>query len=198
MSLDRVTTPVDAPLVRVAPMRRRHLRAVMRIDQQVYPRPWSLAIYQGELSQPEHRRVYIVARIRREVVGHAGLSVVADEGHITTVAVDPAWHRHGVGTRLMLVLVRAALDRELVAMTLEVRAANEAAQRLYRRFGFEQAGTRVGYYSETGEDATIMWAHRLGSTDYRDRLDRIEAGLVGPAPVDEVRPRSLSVGGRRR
>ena len=197
MSVDRVPASVDTPLVRIVPMRRRHLRAVMRIDQQVYPRPWSLAIYQGELSQPEHRRVYVAARVGREVVGHAGLTVVADEGHITTVAVDPAWQRHGIGTRIMLVLARAALDRALVAMTLEVRATNQPAQRLYRRFGFDEAGTRAGYYAETGEDAVIMWAHHLATAEYRDRLARIEAGLVGPAPVDEVRSRPLHAGGRR-
>src|SRR5690606_40791016 len=69
------------------------------IDRQVYPRPWSLSLYQGELAMPANRRVYLVARIGRRVVGHAGLTYAADEGHVTTVAVDPAWQGRGVGAR---------------------------------------------------------------------------------------------------
>lgn len=202
MSLDRTgasAPPSATRAVTVVPMRRRHLRAVMRIDQQVYPRPWSLGLYHGELNQAEHRRVYVVARVGREVIGHGGFTVVAGEGHITTVAVDPAWHRHGVGTRLMLVLVRAAIDRGLVSMTLEVRATNDPAQRLYRRFGFHEAGVRAGYYAETGEDATIMWAHHLDAPEQRERLDRIEAALVGAPLVDQVRtPQPGSHGGTQR
>lgn len=187
-----------APPVRIVPMRKRHLRAVLRIDQQVYPRPWSLGLYQGELAQDEDRRIYIVARSGREVLGHAGLVLVAGEGHVTTVAVDPAAQGRGIGTRLMLVLVRAALDRGVGALTLEVRASNTTAQRLYERFGFVAAGVRAGYYAEDGEDAVIMWAHEVGGADHRMRLDAIEASLVGPPPIDEVRSgRAAMLGGGR-
>jgi [ribosomal protein S18]-alanine N-acetyltransferase len=189
VSLDRGLTDLPdcaGPVLRMVPMRRRHLRAVMRIDEQVYPRPWTLALYQGELAQAEHRRIYLVARAGREVVGHAGLTVVAGEGHVTTVAVDPGWQARGVGTRLMLVLARAALGRGLTAMTLEVRASNVTAQRLYERFGFVAAGVRAGYYAETGEDAVIMWAHHVDDPAYRRRLEVIESQLVGPPPIDEI------------
>jgi [ribosomal protein S18]-alanine N-acetyltransferase len=185
--------PVDAdleqtPAVRIVPMRRRHLRAVLEIDRQVYPRPWSMSLYQGELDQPEQRRVYLVARAGRQVLGHAGLTFAADQGHVTTVAVDPAWQGRGVGTRLLLVLFRAAIAGGATSLTLEVRAGNTSAQQLYRRFGFVEAGVRAGYYAESGEDAVIMWAHETASVGYHALLDRVEAGLRGPRLIDEVRP----------
>lgn len=171
--------------VRVAPMRRRHLRAVLRIDAQVYPRPWSLGLYLGELGLPEERRIYLVARVDSEVVGHAGLMFAADDGHITTVAVDPAWQGRGIATRLLLVLVRVALDQGASALTLEVRAGNEAAQALYRRFGFVEAGVRERYYPENDEDAVIMWATDIRSDRYTELLANVEAELVGPPLVDD-------------
>ena len=176
--------PALLPTVRVVPMRRRHLRAVLEIDRQVYPRPWSLSLYQGELALPEHRRVYLVARVGRQVVGHAGLTYAADQGHVTTVAVDPAWQGRGVGARLLLVLFRSAVAGGATSLTLEVRAGNDTAKRLYQRFGFTVAGVRSGYYAETGEDAAIMWAHDVASPDYLARLDRIEAELPGAPLVD--------------
>jgi [ribosomal protein S18]-alanine N-acetyltransferase len=178
--------PTTVPTVRVVPMRRRHLRAVLEIDRKVYPRPWSLSLYQGELAMAEHRRVYLVARVGRQVVGHAGLTHAADQGHVTTVAVDPAWQGRGVGARLLVVLFRAAVAGGATSLTLEVRSGNDVAQRLYRRFGFVDAGVRSGYYAETGEDALIMWAHEVASPAYAALLDRVEAELPGPRLVDEA------------
>jgi [ribosomal protein S18]-alanine N-acetyltransferase len=189
------TDPAPLPQMRIVPMRRRHLRSVLEIDRQVYPRPWSLSLYQGELALPEHRRVYVVARAGRKVLGHAGLTFATDQGHITTVAVDPAWQGRSVGARLLLVLFRSAIDGGAASLTLEVRAGNEVAQRLYRRFGFVEAGVRVGYYAESGEDAVIMWVHDADSAGYRQILDRIESELPGPRLVDEVR--STAMRGRR-
>ena len=91
----------------ITPMRRRHLRQVLRIDQQVYPRPWSLGLYLGELSTTDGRS-YLVARRGTEVVGYAGLMVIAGDAHVTTVAVAPVHQHQGLATRLLLVLAREA------------------------------------------------------------------------------------------
>lgn len=188
-------SPVEVPTVRIAPMRRRHLRSVLEIDRKVYPRPWSLSLYQAELAMAEHRRIYLVARVGRRVVGHAGLTFAADQGHVTTVAVDPAWQGRGVGARLLLVLLRGALAGGARSFTLEVRASNDTAQRLYRRFGFVEAGIRAGYYAESGEDAVIMWADDVDTPRYRALLAHIEAELPGPPLVDDTG--SSTTGGRR-
>ena len=57
-------------------------------------------------------RAYFVARVGRDVVGYAGLMMTAEDGHVTTIAVDPKWHRHKIGTRLLLALAREAIARD--------------------------------------------------------------------------------------
>ena len=164
--------------VTLTPMRRRHLRSVLRIEQQVYPRPWSMGLFMSELGYRGSRR-YVVARVGTTVVGYGGVMLSADDAHITTLAVDPAWHRRKIGSRLLLALARAALDLGAGNLTLEVRMANSAAQAMYREFGFAPAGVRKNYYVETNEDALIMWANDIGTSEFAERLARIEASLPG-------------------
>jgi [ribosomal protein S18]-alanine N-acetyltransferase len=164
--------------VRLAPMRRRHLRGVLRIEAQVYARPWSLGLFMSELSL-RTTRVYRVARVDGQVVGYAGLMLTGSDAHITTVAVDPDWRRCGIATRLVLAIARAGVDHGASALTLEVRMANEGAQALYRRFGFAPAGVRKNYYAETKEDALVMWAHDVDLPAYLERLRDIEASIPG-------------------
>jgi ribosomal-protein-alanine N-acetyltransferase len=177
---------VVAPTVHVQPMKRRHLRSVLRIEQQVYPRPWSSSLFMSELAL-HSTRAYYVARIGRELVGYAGLMMTLDEGHITTIAVEPRRHRAKIGTRLFLVLVREAIARGATAVTLEVRMSNEAAKDLYRRFGFVPVGVRKNYYQEVNEDALVMWAHEVDRPDYTALLDAIERALPNASVVEEVR-----------
>jgi ribosomal-protein-alanine N-acetyltransferase len=180
--MDELFGPGDGPgtgvadAVRVTAMRRRHLRSVVRIEEECYPRPWSATLFLSELAQRTSRR-YVVATVGPMLVGYSGLMFVEDEGHVTTLTVDPTWHRRQVGTVLLLDQVRAALARGTRHLTLEVRASNSAAQVLYRRFGFAPAGVRRNYYAETGEDAIIMWAHEVDTEQYARRLAGIEARL---------------------
>jgi [ribosomal protein S18]-alanine N-acetyltransferase len=173
--------------VQLVPMRRRHLRSVMRIEVQVYPRPWSLSLFMSELAL-RSTRVYYVARVEGIVAGYAGLMMTVDDGHITTIAVDPAWHRHKIATRLLLALARQAILRGATSLTLEVRVGNKAAQALYQAFGFRPCGVRKNYYVETNEDALVMWADDVDSQEYAERLDRIEADIPGTTIVEEPRP----------
>ncbi len=159
--------------VRLTPLRRRHLRAVVRIEEQCYPRPWSATLFLSEIAQRTSRR-YTVATIGPLVVGYCGLMLVGDEGHITTVTVDPAWHRRGIGTLMLLDTARAAPGHGVRHLTLEVRVSNAPAQVLYRRFGFAPVGVRKNYYAETGEDAIVMWARDVDTDEYARRLERID------------------------
>jgi ribosomal-protein-alanine N-acetyltransferase len=179
----RARTPLT---VQITPMRRRHLRAVLGIEAQVYPRPWTMSLFLSELGL-RASRAYYVARVGRDVVGYIGLMVGVDEGHITTIAVHPAWHRHGVGTRLLLVAAREAVARETRALTLEVRVSNKAAQALYRRFGFQAVGVRKGYYAESNEDAVVMWAHDIDTDEYAQLLAGLERTIEGETVVDPIR-----------
>jgi len=163
-----------ADAVRLGALRRRHLRSVVRIEEECYPRPWSATLFLSEIAQRSSRR-YIVATLGPLVVGYCGLMVVGDEGHVTTLTVDPAWHRRGIATVLLLDQARVAPSLGVRHMTLEVRVGNDGAQDLYRRFGFAPVGVRRNYYAETGEDALIMWVHDIDTAEYAERLAAIEA-----------------------
>lgn len=173
---------VDAPIV-ITPMRRRHLRGVVEIEQQTNHRPWSHGLFAGELRMPSSR-FYVVALSGSQVVGFGGVMLTSAEAHVTNVAVDPNHHRAGVGTRLMLVLMRGCVEREIDDATLEVRVTNRAAQELYRHFGFAPGGIRPNYYADINEDALIMWAHQLRTDHYARRLDDMEARLDGQLWTD--------------
>jgi ribosomal-protein-alanine N-acetyltransferase len=172
--------------VHIVPMRRRHLRAVLKIEAQVYPRPWSLALFVSELNL-RNTRAYFVARVGGTVVGYAGLMFTGDDAHVTTIAVDPAMHRHKIGSRLLLTLARDAADRGAAHLTLEVRVSNGAAQAMYRKFGFRPAGVRKNYYVETNEDALVMWADDIRGDAYTGLLAGIEAGIPGTTVTERWR-----------
>ena len=165
--------------VTVSPMRRRHLREVLALEAQVYPKPWSAKLFEDELSRSG--RVYVVARVGPTLVGYAGLLMIADDGHVATVAVDPAWQRRGIATRLLLELVEGAMLLGANQLTLEVRMGNRGAQELYRRFGFAPGGARKAYYADNGEDALVMWAHDITKPEYAARLAEVAASLPGPS-----------------
>ena len=167
----------------LTPMRRRHLRAVLHTEEQVYPKPWSMALFLSELAMRDHR-TYLVAKVDGRVVGYGGVMYVLPDAHVTTIAVDPATQRQAVGTRLLLALTRAAVAKGATALTLEVRVSNVAAQELYRRFGFAPAGVRKGYYADTGEDAIVMWTHDIDAPGYAERLDAIAAEIPGRTTVE--------------
>ena len=179
-------TEREALAVSIVGMRRRHLRSVLRIEAQVYPRPWSLSLFVSELAL-RTSRAYFVARVDGGLVGYAGMMFAGDDAHVTTIAVDPEWHRHRVGTRLLLQLCREAVVRGARHLTLEVRVSNKPAQALYRRFGFRPAGIRKNYYIETNEDALVMWADDVDTAEYATRLSAIEADVPGTTIVVEDR-----------
>ena len=163
-------------VLRITKMRKTHVKQVLSIEQEVFPRPWSAVIYAAELAQPD-KRSYYVAKIGRYVVGYAGYMLVHGEAHITTLAVDPKWQQNHIGMLLLFRLMSEAVKMSLEAATLEVRASNVAAQRLYFKFGFVPAGIRKNYYAEVNEDAIVMWAENLRSAEYRERLELLSLHL---------------------
>lgn len=169
---------IAAPVV-VEPMTKRHVKSVRAIDSLVYTSGWSAGLYLQELANPA-TRVYRIVRVDGSIAGYGGLMKVGPDGHVTSVATHPDHRSRGVATRALLALCRGALDLGCEALTLEVRVSNETAQRLYRRFGFETAGVRKGYYTDNREDAAIMWRNDIDTNEFRASLRDIEASLVAP------------------
>jgi len=165
--------------IQIEPMRKRHLREVLLIESQVYPKPWTPGTFQGELDEMrDGYRHYVVARHGSRVVGYAGLLFSGDDAHLTNIAVDPQEQRRHIGQCLLIHQTRHAIAAGFRNMTLEVRVSNVAAQGLYRRFGYAPAGIRKNYY-EGVEDAVVMWCHDIDTPEYAERLDRLEASSAG-------------------
>ena len=114
---------------------------------------------------------------RPSVVGYAGLWLMVDEAHITTVAVRRAFRGRGLGKVLMLAMVDLARDLGARMVTLEVRKSNAVAIRMYEELGFRQKGVRSRYYTDNGEDALIMWSEELSASSARQRLDAAKQSL---------------------
>ncbi|MGI8425400.1 MAG: ribosomal protein S18-alanine N-acetyltransferase [Actinomycetota bacterium] len=168
----------DANDIELVPMRRRHVRPVMRIESQVYERPWSAALFLQEIAR-RGDRFYVVARYEAAVVGYGGIMSSGLEAHITTIAVDPVYHGRHIGMKLMLCLMDAAIERGGRTVSLEVRKSNDSAQNMYDMFGFQPVGVRRGYYVETGEDAIVMWVDGVHTSRYADRLDDLRSRVEG-------------------
>lgn len=148
--------------------------AVAVMERAVFPDPWSANAFRDELAAAGRR--YLVVEESGGIVGYGGVMVVGEDTHVTTLAVAPEERGRGLGTRLMLALAEEALAAGSSHLTLEVRVSNEAAQRLYHRFGFETVGLRRHYYRD--EDALIMWALDADSADYARLLAEIREGLA--------------------
>lgn len=148
----RQMTPDDVP-------------SVAALESALQPRPWSEQIFRDELAAVN--RVYMVAE-EEDILGFAGVMVVGDEAHVTNLLIAEASRGGGLGRRLMSDLIRAAVAQGARHLTLEVRASNEAARRLYAGLGLAPVGVRPGYYD--GDDALIMWAHDIDAAGYLEGL----------------------------
>jgi ribosomal-protein-alanine N-acetyltransferase len=146
--------------VRFADMEVRHVAGVLEIERRSFPTPWSERAFVSELTHNAYAH-YLVALRGARVSGYAGMWLILDEAHITNIAVHPLERGRGLGDRLLSELERRAAAQGCRRMTLEVRPSNAVAQALYRKHGFEARGRRPGYYSDTHEDAIVMWKDGL-------------------------------------
>jgi [ribosomal protein S18]-alanine N-acetyltransferase len=120
----------------------------------------------------------VYSRDAASIVGFAGLWLMVDESHITTIAVHPAYRSRGLGELLLNSLVGISYEISARHVTLEVRVSNTVAQNLYRKYGFEIAGTRRRYYSDNQEDAFIMTTGDLHAQAYRERFVELRTRLL--------------------
>jgi ribosomal protein S18 acetylase RimI-like enzyme len=126
--------------------------AVQEVERASFPVPWPANAFRHELTQNK-------------------------KAHITTFAVLPAYRRRRIGERMLLAIFERAGKLGAEWLTLEVRASNLPAQRLYEKYGFRPAGIRRRYYSDNNEDAIIMWTDRLRDRAVRERIAKLRAAL---------------------
>ena len=137
------------------------LERVHELDQLCFSVPWPLRTFRHELEENESSYQWVAVEEGGVVIGAIVSWLVVDEIHIATLSVDPAFRRRKVATRLVCTALEDGLSRGANGSTLEVRAGNAAAQRLYYRFGYQLVGRRPGYYQDNGEDAMLLTLHDL-------------------------------------
>jgi [ribosomal protein S18]-alanine N-acetyltransferase len=148
---------VSSGAVRIGRMRWWHVAELVPLERTLFgEQPWSERVFWSELGQLDTRHYVVALDAADAVVGYAVLCDYPDEAWVQTVAVAPEGQGSGIGARLLMHLLDEAGRRGQRVVSLEVRAGNAAAQRLYARHGFVRAGVRRGYYQPSGEDAVLM------------------------------------------
>ena len=133
-----------------------HVPALLVIEAELFPdEGWGARTFWSELGQVDTRH-YLVALDDGAPVAYGGLCDHPDEAWVQTMAVAPAHQGRGLGARLLQALLAEAARRRQGVVSLEVRADNAAAQRLYARHGFLRTGVRRGYYQPSGTDAWVL------------------------------------------
>lgn len=144
----------DEPIVR--PLLPADLNQVMRIEIDVYPFPWTRGNFEDAL-----RAGYTAWTMMdgpASMIAYAVAMLAVDEAHLLNLSVARAFQRQGYGWRMLEWIAQCTRDYGARSLLLEVRPSNEAALRLYERYGFERIGLRPGYYPAAGgrEDAVVM------------------------------------------
>lgn len=143
----------------VVPMTEDDLDEVMQIERMSFSVPWTPGMFRQDLEFPLAR--CLAAREgsaeKKRLAGYVLCWFVADEVHVTNIAVRKDLRKQGVATRLLEEALCQARREMMHYCTLEVRVSNEAAKGFYRKLGFESRGIRPKYYSDNNEDAVIMW-----------------------------------------
>lgn len=138
---------------RIRLMKPEDIAQVSSIEAAVFSQPWSSLGFSQALSL--ENTLFLVAE-EEEIEGYLGMYLAADEGEITNVAVRKESRRKHLGEQLLARAVEVAQERGIRSYYLEVRKSNEAAIRLYEKFGFAVTGTRKGFYDKPKEDAYVM------------------------------------------
>ena len=130
-----------------------NLDEVYGIEAQSFQTPWTKAQFEDELTNG--LATYFCLKISGVIVGYIGMWQIADEGHITNVAVLKEYRKRRYGEKLIRELIEYAKEKDLIFLTLEVRVTNTAAIHLYQKCGFQKVGIRKNYYENT-IDAMLM------------------------------------------
>jgi ribosomal-protein-alanine N-acetyltransferase len=137
------------------------LEGVLTVESESFTNPWTRDMYAWELQNRSMCHILLVRTPDCRVAGFCAFWLVFDEIHINNIAMRPGFRAQGIGTALLRQVLAEGRHMGARRATLEVRASNEGARRLYERMGFYVAGVRRNYYSEPVEDALILWRDEL-------------------------------------
>lgn len=145
--------------LRFEALREEHIAQILSIEAESHGAPWTRKSFANELINPHS--IFLVALVDGDVAGYGGIWLVIDEAHVTTLTVASYQRRQGIGKAVMIELLKRAKTAGMVCSTLEVRAGNDAAIRLYKDLGYAVTARRKSYYPDNNEDALVMWLYKL-------------------------------------
>ena len=146
-------------MITILPATTDHVADIHAIERKTFSEPWSSCAISQEIENKHSICFSAWDTVNRTVVGYVTMRHIINEGHISNIAVSQKYQQQGIGTMLLTTLIRAAIDCEMIGLTLEVRVSNQAALALYRKHGFVEEGRRKNYYAYPNEDAIIMWKY---------------------------------------
>ena len=120
-----------------------------------------------------------------DLAGYVGIWLQGDQAHITEIAVREELRGRGIGELLIIGTLRVAYEQGLTEVTLEARVSNFVAQRLYDKYGFNEAGIRKNYYADNREDAVIMTTDPIHTAAYREKFATLQDNFL--ARYGEIR-----------
>ena len=141
-------------MITIREMTEDDIDGVLEVEKESFSTPWTERLFYDEVRNP--RTIYYVCCEDDEIIAYGGMWHVVDEGQITNVAVKKDFRKMGVGSKVLNELILWAKSHDIAVIGLEVRAGNENALLLYKKFGFEAVGKRKDYYKNPTEDAILM------------------------------------------
>ena len=185
---------INSGAILIRHMQTGDLEQVQALDKMSFSMPWPESAYRYELFENLSSLLWVAEEQGTDgalqVVGMVVVWLVVDEAHIATIAVHPDYRGHGIAQELLCAALIESIERGMRSATLEVRAHNLAAQRLYRRFHFNEVGVRPRYYRDNFEDALIMTASKLDD----HYLQALKAG-AWKKDVEQLKPTHISKAG---
>jgi ribosomal-protein-alanine N-acetyltransferase len=155
---------------RIDPLRSRsEIDEVLAVEEASFTNPWTREMYESELKNTGVSYLFLARTPEGEVAAFCSFWLVLDELHINNLAVLPSYRRQGAASALLSRVLREGRARGARRAALEVRESNDAARRLYERFGFRVAGVRRFYYDKPPEDALVLWRDTLGDDPHEPR-----------------------------
>ncbi|HIK29566.1 MAG: ribosomal protein S18-alanine N-acetyltransferase [Oscillatoriaceae bacterium SKW80] len=186
-------------LLELKPLTSDLLTAAVELDRLCFGGLWTIEGYRRELNSPnsdllglvikpaaqESRKINESEKEKKEklaliapssplLIGIGCQWAILEEAHITLIGIHPDYQGKGLGQTMFHALLKAAVARQMQRATLEVRASNQRAIALYKKFGFREVGRRQRYYQDTDEDALIMWLNGLHKPEFGQLLESYE------------------------
>lgn len=144
-------------LVSIREMTDTDIDRICELERQIFPDPWARSAFEEQLDLDGWGT--LVAELDGAIVGYACYMMVANESHLTNIAVDPSWRRKSVAKALLDCILQTVIANECDLLLLEVRPSNSEARAFYEKYGFRQLYRRPNYYRRPIEDAIVMVRH---------------------------------------